>query len=75
MEATFLEDQQVAALGTLAGQVLRQAVVLRQGFTDAGVLLEDAGDSIGAGEDGFSILPGNRRAAYTAQLFHHLGHI
>ena len=32
------------------------------------MLFQHAGDGIGAGEYGFTLLPGNRRAAYTAHL-------
>ena len=60
-EAAFLIDEHVAALRTLPGQVLGQAIVFRPGFTiiASGVLFQHAGNGIGAGEDRLALFPGN----------------
>ncbi len=60
-EAAFLEDEQVAAVGALSGQVFGQAVVLqiRLIFITSDILFQYAGNGIGAGEDGLAFLPGD----------------
>ena len=79
-EAAFLIGQQVAAVGALPGDVLNQAVILGSFSTTtivtitlitADVLLQDAGNGVGAGEHRLALLPGNGGAADTAELSHH----
>ena len=69
-------DEHIRALRALAGQVLGQAVVLHLGpGIAADVLLQHAGDGVGAGKNRLALLPGDGWAAYAAQLFHDRGHI
>ena len=74
--AAFLVNEHIAALGALSGQVLGQSVVLHLGLVlTADVLLQDTGNSIGAGEDGLALLPGDGWTADAAELLHHRGDI
>jgi hypothetical protein len=63
--APLLVAEQISAVGALPGEVLDQPVVLRLGWGGlaADVLFQDAGDGVGAGEDGLALVPGDGGAA------------
>ena len=76
MVAAFLVDEHIGTLGALAGQVLGETVVLEggPGFL-AYMLLQHAGDGVGAGQDGLAFRPGHAGTADTAELLNYRGDI
>ena len=82
--AAFLVGKQAAALGTLPGDVPGCHIATIPGLFDNAaigivggrdiarhVLLQDAGDGIGAGEHRLAVFPGYRGAADASYLFHY----
>ena len=89
-EAAFLVSEQAAAFGALAGDIFCRGgghVVVGLSLSDdtattkvaacvtLNVMLQDAGDGIGAGEHRFAVFPGYRRTADTPQILYYCGSI